>query len=101
MDWAQVANTAASALVAVAAVGFVVAYALLAPWQRSEVGRHLMMFTAAIGGLGLYTVAITLWPDGAVAAVLRVIRVVLLAAVAALLVQRTRLLIRAQQRRGK
>jgi drug/metabolite transporter (DMT)-like permease len=98
MHWAQVANAGASACVALAAAVFVVAYAVLAPWRRSEVGRHLMSFTAVIGLLGFYTVLITVWPAGVVGAVLRVARVVLLLAVAALLVQRTRLLIRAQRK---
>lgn len=98
MDWDVWANNGASALVAVAAAVFVVAYSLLAPWSRSETGRHLMSFTAAIGLLGLYTVCITAWPSGGAAAVLRVARVVLLVAVAGLLVQRTRMLIRAQRK---
>lgn len=97
MDWDVWANAGASALVAGAAIGFVITYALLAPWQRSEAGRHLMSFTGAIGLLGLYTVCITAWPSGGAAAVLRVARVVLLVAVAGLLVQRTRMLIRAQR----
>jgi hypothetical protein len=97
MGWARWANTAASALVAAAAGGFAAVYAVLAPWRRSEVGRHVMAVTAAIGLLGLYTVLITAWPDGAAATALRVVRVVLLVALAALLVQRTWMVIRAQR----
>lgn len=102
MGWDKWANSGASGLVFVAAAGFVVAYAVLAPWRRSEVGRHVMGFSAAVGALGLYTVLVTVWPDGTVATVLRVARVLLLIALAGLLVQRTRLLIRAQrgERRG-
>jgi hypothetical protein len=97
MTWAQMANTGASALVALAASAFVVAYSVLAPWRRSEVGRHVMAFTASIGALGAYTVAVTVWPSGPVAIALRVTRVVLLLAIAGLVVQRTRMLIRAQR----
>lgn len=102
MTWAEWANVVGSGLVAVTAGLFVAAYSALAAWWRSEVGRHLVAFTGVVGLLGLYTVGITVWPHGPMAAVLRTARMVLLVAVAGLLVQRTRLLIRAQRggRRG-
>jgi hypothetical protein len=102
MSWDQWANSGASGLVAVTAAVFVVAYEVLAPWRRSEMGRHVMAFSAAVGLLGIYTVLLMVWPHGAAAAGLRVARVVLLVALAGLLMQRTRLLIRAQRggRRG-
>lgn len=96
MDCAQVANIAASALVALFALIFVVVYHLKAPWRSTVVGRHMMTFTAAIGGLGLYTVLITVWPTGAPAAVMRTGRTVLLVLIAILVMQRTRLVVNAQ-----
>jgi hypothetical protein len=100
MDWAQLANTAASALVTLASAVFAVVYHLHAPWQSTAVGRHVMTFTLAIGALGAYTVAITLWPDGTPAAVLRATRTVLLIVIAALVIQRTRMVLRAQHQRA-
>ncbi|WP_045562728.1 hypothetical protein [Streptomyces sp. FxanaA7] len=96
MDCAQLANTAASGLVALACLVFAVVYHRHAPWRSTAVGRHLMTFTVAIGALGAYTVAITLWPDGAPATVFRATRTVLLVLIAALVVQRTRMVLRAQ-----
>ncbi|MDX3175184.1 hypothetical protein PV382_23325 [Streptomyces scabiei] len=55
-----------------------------------------MSFTVAIGALGAYTVAITLWPDGVPATVFRATRTALLLVIAALVVQRTRMVLRAQ-----
>jgi len=97
MMWAQVVNATASGVVAVAAAVFVVTYWVRARWWESETGRHVMTFSAAVGLLGAYTVAVTLWPHGVAATVLRVVRVVLLLALAALLVQRTRMVVRAQR----
>lgn len=98
MGWAQMANTAASALVAVTAAVCAAVYHLRAPWWESAAGRHIMAFTGAVGLLSLYTVLLTVWwPHGPVAAGLRVTRVVVLVALAALLVQRTRMVIRAQR----
>lgn len=99
MMWAQATNAAASGVVALAAAGFVVTYWLRARWWESSAGRHVMTFSAAVGLLGLYTVAVTVWPDGPVATVLRVVRVVLLLGLAGLLVQRTWMVIKAQRTR--
>ncbi|MFI0894904.1 hypothetical protein [Streptomyces sp. NPDC020983] len=99
MSWAEVANAAASGAVALAAAVFVVTYNVLAPWRASATGRHVMTFSAAVGALGAYTVAVTLWPDGTAATVLRVARVVVVLGLAGLLVQRTWMVIRAQRRR--
>lgn len=98
MNWAQLANTAASGLVALASVVFVVVYHLHAPWRSTPVGRHLMVFTAAIGALGAYTIAITIWPEGAPASVLRTARTVLLVVIAALVVQRIYMVVTVQHR---
>ncbi|MFI0897052.1 hypothetical protein [Streptomyces sp. NPDC020983] len=99
MSWAEVANAVASGAVALAAVAFVATYHALAPWRASATGRHVMTFSAAVGALGAYTVAVTLWPDGTAATVLRVARVVVVLGLAGLLVQRTWMVIRAQKRR--
>jgi len=96
MDWAQLANTAASGLVTLTCIVFAVVYHWHAPWRSTAVGRHLMTFTLAIGALGAYTVAISIWPDGAPAAVLRATRTVLLVVIAGLVMQRTRMVLRAQ-----
>ncbi|MEW1565816.1 hypothetical protein AB0454_22855 [Streptomyces sp. NPDC093509] len=98
MDWAQIANTAASGLVALCCTTFAIVYHLHAPWRSTAVGRHLMTFTAAIGLLGTYTVAITVWPYGIPASVLRTTRTVLLVVIAGLVMQRTRMVLRAQHK---
>lgn len=97
MDWAQIANTAASALVALTCTVFAAVYHLHAPWRSTVVGRHLMSFTLTIGALGAYTVLIALWPEGAVASVLRTIRTILMVVIVALVVQRTLLVLRLQR----
>jgi len=98
MDCAQLANTAASGLVALCCTVFAVVYHLHAPWRSTTVGRHLMTFTIAIGSLALYTVVITIWPVGVTAAVLRSVRTLLLLVIAALVVQRTHMVLSAQHR---
>ena len=98
MDWAQTANTTASALVALASIAFAVVYHLHAPWRSTPVGRHLMTFTLAIGALGAYTILITLWPEGTPALVLRTARTVLLVVIAGLVVQRIVMVVRVQHR---
>jgi cation transport ATPase len=96
MDCAQLANTAVSGLVALTCIVFAVVYHRHAPWRSTAVGRHLMSFTVAIGALCAYTVAITLWPDGVPATVFRATRTALLLVIAGLVVQRTRMVLRAQ-----
>jgi hypothetical protein len=96
MDCAQLANTAASGLVALCCIIFAVVYHVHAPWRSTAVGRHLMVFTLAIGGLGAYTVLITIWPDGTAATVLRSLRTTLLVVIAGLVIQRTHMVLRAQ-----
>ncbi|MEU3528806.1 hypothetical protein AB0E62_33995 [Streptomyces sp. NPDC038707] len=91
-------NAAASTLAVAACAGFAVTYHLRAAWWRSEVGRNLMAFAAAVGLLCLYTVLATVWQaDTCALAVLRSLRTLILLAVAGLMVQRTRLLLRAQR----
>jgi hypothetical protein len=96
MDCAQIANNAASGLVALCSLVFAVVYHRRAPWRSTPVGRHLMLFTLAIGALGAYTVAVTAWPDGIAATILRFARTLLLLLIAALVMQRTRMVLRAQ-----
>ncbi|MFI1161348.1 hypothetical protein [Streptomyces sioyaensis] len=102
MSAAEWLNTVVSALVLASAVVFAVTYHLLAPWRRSAMGRHLMLFAAAIGGLGAYTVAIALvGQDGPAAAVLRIVRALSLLLITCLFVQRTVMVIRVQRRDSK
>lgn len=97
MDPTQWANVAASALVFLLAARFVVTYHRMAPWRGSTTGRHMMAFTATIGALSLYGALIVFTPpDGPVAVVLRVARVVLLLMVAGLLRQRRHMVVQAQ-----
>lgn len=98
MNWAQIMNIIASGLVAAASAVFVVVYHLRAPWRSTPVGRHLMGFTAAIGLLGAYTIAITIWPEGTPATVLRAARTGLLLVIAGLVIQRIHMVISVQHR---
>jgi hypothetical protein len=98
MDCAQIANVAASALVTLCAAVFVLVYHLKMPWQKTAVGRNLMAFSAAIGALCLYTVTITIWPDGVAAQVQRFSRTLLLLVIAGLLLQRLHMVLRARHR---
>ena len=92
-------NAAASAVAAVVCGVFVVVYHVRAPWWRSATGRHLMAVGATLTALFGYTVAITLWPTGCPAAVLRCVRTLVVVAIAGLMVQRTRMVLRAQHER--
>ncbi|RSN55604.1 hypothetical protein DMH12_15410 [Streptomyces sp. WAC 04229] len=98
MDCAQLANLAASSLVALCSLVFGVVYHRFAPWRSTPVGVHIMTFTLAIGALGAYTVAITVWDHGAPAMVLRTIRTLLLVVIAFLVMQRITMVVRAQHR---
>jgi hypothetical protein len=92
-------NTVVSALVFASALIFVVAYQVHAPWRSTPLGWHLMLFAAAIGGLGAYTVAIAIvGQDGPAAAVLRYVRALSLLLIACLMVQRTVMVLRVQRR---
>ena len=90
-------NAIMSALGAVACAAFAITYHLRAYWWRSEVGRNQMAFAVVIGLLCLYTVGATFWQGECTLIVLRSIRTAVLLAVAGLMVQRTRLLIKAQR----
>ncbi|MFJ3141748.1 hypothetical protein ACIPJM_04755 [Streptomyces halstedii] len=95
----QYANLIVSGLVAACATTFVATYWRLAPWRSTSTGWYLMTFAGAIGGLGAYTVVITLVGlDGTTATILRIIRCLLLLTMAGLLIQATRLVLRAQRR---
>ena len=93
----QWVNATASVLAFLACLGFATIYHLRATWWRSEVGRNLMGFAGAVGLLCLYTVLVTIWPDGCFVIVARSVRTALLVAITLLMVQRTRLFIRAQR----
>ncbi|MYX14367.1 hypothetical protein GTY67_13270 [Streptomyces sp. SID8374] len=92
--WDRLLNVITSAITAGAGLTFMATYHLLAPWWKSETGRHLMAFGAAVTALSAYTVAITAWPD---LWPLRLVRTVVVLAIAALFVQRTVMVIRAQR----
>jgi FlaA1/EpsC-like NDP-sugar epimerase len=96
VDFAQIMNVAASSLVALCSLVFVIVYHTHAPWRSTPVGRHLMAFTATIGALGAYTVAATMWPDGLAAMVLRFVRTAILLLIAGLVAQRIRMVLAAQ-----
>jgi hypothetical protein len=86
---AEWVNASASAVAFLACTAFAVVYHHRAPWWRSDVGRNLMGFAGAVGAL---------WPTGCTAALLRSVRTVVLLTIAGLMVQRTRMVIRAQHR---
>ncbi|WP_432136845.1 putative phage holin [Streptomyces sp. bgisy154] len=98
LDVDQWVNVVASGLAALACVVFAVTYHVRASWWRSEVGRNLMMFAAAVGVLCAHTVLVTfLHGDEHVLTALRSVRTVVLLLVAVLMVQRTWLLVKAQR----
>lgn len=95
-------NTVGSAIVLLSTLTFIVTYHLLAPWRSTAMGRHLMLFAAAVGGLGAYTVAIAIvGQEGCAAAALRWVRALALLLIAGLFVQRTVMVIRVQRRDSK
>ncbi|MGW0948443.1 putative phage holin [Streptomyces sp. NPDC002623] len=98
MDSAQLANFYASGLVALCAVIFAIVYQLHAPWRDSAFGRHVMIFTLTVGAVFSYTVVVSIWPDGLVATVMRIARVLLALGIAGLIIQRTRMVLSAQHR---
>ncbi|MEW1630865.1 hypothetical protein AB0387_26325 [Streptomyces sp. NPDC089173] len=93
----QLINVTMSALAFIACAIFAAVYHTKAPWWRSSTGWNLMGFAGAVGLLCLYTVLITLWPEGCPAAILRSIRTAVLSAMTVLMAQRTRMVIRAQR----
>jgi hypothetical protein len=93
-QWVNVAGSAIAALVCAA---FCLTYHLKASWWHSGTGRNLMGLPAAIGALFLYTVLVSLWPDGCFAVVMRGVRTMLALAISALILQRIRILLKAQR----
>jgi hypothetical protein len=93
----QWVNVGGSALAALACLAFVVTYHVKTTWWRSGTGRNLMGLPAAIGALFLYTVLVSLWPDGCFAIVMRGVRTLLAVVISGLMVQRLRILLRAQR----
>jgi hypothetical protein len=90
-------NIAASTLAAIACAVFIGAYHAKAPWWRSDIGRNLMSFAGAVGLLCAYTVLVSFFPDGCFAIVMRGVRTITVLAIATLMIQRTRLLLKAQR----
>lgn len=95
--WDRLLNVITSAVTTGAGLMFMAVYHLLAPWWKSETGRHLMAFGATVTALSAYTVVATAWPE---LWQLRVVRTVVVLAIAALFVQRTAMVIRAQRRQA-
>ncbi|WP_393073399.1 hypothetical protein [Streptomyces sp. LN704] len=93
----QWVNFAASMLAVLACPIFITTYHARAFWWRSDIGRNLMLFAAAVGVLCIYNVLVTVWPDGCLAIVMRGIRTVTVLGISALMVQRTSLVLKAQR----
>lgn len=90
-------NVGASTLAAVTCAVFMVTYHVKATWWRSDIGRNLMLFAAAVGLLCIYTVLVSLFPDGCFAIAMRGVRTATVLAISGLMVQRTLLLLNAQR----
>lgn len=90
-------NVAGSALAAVVCAAFVITYHVKTTWWRSRTGRNLMGLPAALGGLFLYTVLVSVWPDGCFVIIMRGVRSALAVAISLLMVQRIRILLRTQR----
>lgn len=94
----QWVNIAASGLAAITCLTFAAVYHWRATWWRTEVGRNQMAFAVTVAALCIFTVLATVWMgDECVLMALRIWRTVVVLAVAALMVQRTRLLLKAQR----
>lgn len=93
----ELANLAASMLATLVCAAFVITYHLRARWWRSNLGRNQMGLPAAVGALCLYTVLVSLWPDGCLAIVLRGVRTALVLGISVLMLQRRRLVLQAQR----
>lgn len=93
----QWVNVAGSALATLVCTAFVVIYHMRVTWWRSGTGRNLMGLPAAIGALFLYTVLVSLWPDGCFAIVMRGVRTLLAVTISVLIIQRIRILLKAQR----
>ncbi|WP_420032212.1 hypothetical protein ACN2WE_04960 [Streptomyces sp. cg28] len=90
-------NIGGSTIAAIACLVFIISYHAKATWWRGEIGRNLMAFAAAVCLLCTYTVLVSLFPDGCFAIVMRGVRTITVLAIAALMAQRTRLLLQAQR----
>lgn len=97
-DPARLINLVGSGLVALAAARFVVIYHLRAPWRSTATGRHIMTLVAVLGILGLYTILITIWPEGLLADILRAVRSTILLVMAVLISGFTRMVTDAQRK---
>jgi len=99
-DWGidQWVNVVMSMLAALACATCAAVYHWRTAWWRSEIGRNQMFFAVTIGALFLYTVLATLWQDSPCALlILRSVRTAIGGAVVALMVQRARLILKAQR----
>jgi len=99
-QWMSVVMSLLAVLVCTA---FAAVYHLRATWWRSEVGRNQMSFAATVAALCLYNALGSFMQGDACALLaLRIFRTLVLLAVSGLMVQRIRLLLKAQResRRG-
>ncbi|MFG3585419.1 hypothetical protein [Streptomyces sp. NPDC047990] len=97
MGVGQWVNVAGAALAAVVCAAFVITHHVKTTSWRSETGRNLTGFPAAVGVLFLYTVLVSFWPDGCFAMVMRRVRTLLTLSISGLIVQRIRILLKAQR----
>ncbi|MFJ4617437.1 hypothetical protein [Streptomyces sp. NPDC088812] len=93
----QWVNVAASMLATAVCTAFVVIYHLRARWWRTDLGRNQMGLPAAIGALCLYTVLVSIWPDGCFAIVMRGVRTLIILGISVLMAQRIGMLLKAQR----
>jgi multidrug efflux pump subunit AcrB len=99
-DWGidQWVNVVMSMLATVACFTCAAVYHWRTNWWHSQIGRNQMFFAVTIGLLFLYTVLATFLQDSACALmVLRSIRTAIGGAVVALMMQRARLIVKAQR----
>lgn len=95
-------GNAAVIVALLSAVAFCGLYAAIAPWRASAEGWHLMTFTGVVGvafGWIAYRQVISSTPPAGLS--IELPRAVILSALAALLVWRLALLLRAQTRRRR
>jgi hypothetical protein len=97
---AQWGNVVASGLVVGCVAIFIAVYHRFAPWRSTPIGRQVMAIAATIGAFGLYTVLITIWPQGCPAVILRAGRTALLVTISGLMLRQARMVIRAQRVKG-
>ena len=82
----------------ICALLFVLVYGIMAPWRKSELGRHVMLLCSTLAFIMGFSIVIRMFPDSW-EYTLKAVRQIVVAFVGVLLIQRTRLVIKAQRRR--